>query len=83
MCTRLQLTSTRACRIFTLLEWRLGTLLLGGTASLSSMPPFVQPFTQLSPPARDSFLQGWATSSIPQILQVCPLPMRAHERFLL
>ncbi len=43
------MTSTRPCRIFTLLQWRLGTLLLGGTASLSSMPPFVQPFTQLEP----------------------------------
>ncbi|CAL5227030.1 g9925 [Coccomyxa viridis] len=55
--------------IFTLLEWRLGTLLLGGTASLSSMPPFVQPFTELDPAARESVLQGWAMSSIPQILQ--------------
>ena len=60
----------RYYRILELLRWRLGTFLLGGTAALSSTPPFVQPFTQLSPAARDSFMQGWAKSSIPKILEV-------------
>ena len=48
----------------------MGTLLLGGTAALSSSPPFLQPFTQLSLSARTSILQAWATSSIPKLLEV-------------
>ena len=58
------------CRILELLQWRMGTLLLGGTAALSSSPPFLQPFTQLSLSARTSILQAWATSSIPKLLEV-------------
>ena len=75
-----KLLSTSACRIFTLLQWRLGTLLLGGTAAHSAVcRPSFQPFTQLGPSARDSFMQGWAKSRIALLLQVFTLPRRMIE----
>ena len=60
----------RSCRIFELLRWRVGTLLLGGASAISGAYPFLQPFAQLSPSAREAVLQGWARSRIPKILEV-------------
>ncbi len=63
-------------RFLELLRWRAGTLALGGFAALTLRFPFVQPFAQLSLPARERILQGWANSPIPKLLEVtnrhCP-----------
>ena len=58
------------CSLLSLLRWRLPTLLLCGTAALTSSFPFVQPFPKLPFQQREAALQAWSTSWLPQLRKV-------------
>lgn len=57
-------------RVFELLRWRLGTLLLCGFQALVPYFPFVGTFAELPRQQREVVLQTWATSSIAQFRKV-------------
>ncbi|KAK9785976.1 hypothetical protein WJX73_007918 [Symbiochloris irregularis] len=50
--------------LLTLLEWRLGTLMLAGTHALTSVFPYLHAFPQLPLRSREAILQRWSQSSI-------------------
>lgn len=58
-------------RVFELLSWRLGTLLLCGFAAFLPVFPFIGTFAELPLQQRESVLQGWGTSSAPKFRKVC------------
>ena len=53
-----------ACRLFGLLEWRAGTLALGGTAALTWQFPFCAAFADLPHAQREQLLLSWANSRL-------------------
>ena len=53
-----------ACRLFGLLEWRAGTLALGGTAALTWQFPFCAAFVDLPHAQREQLLLSWANSRL-------------------
>ena len=68
-----------ACRVLTLLTWRIGCLLLCGASALVGSFPFVAPFAELSLTQREIVLQSWATSSIASFRKVCSQPKLAAD----
>ena len=53
-----------ACRLFELLEWRAGTLALGGLAALTWQFPFCAAFADLPLKQREQLLLSWANSRL-------------------
>ena len=53
-----------ACRLFGLLEWRAGTLALGGMAAITWQFPFCAAFPDLPHAQREQLLLSWANSRL-------------------